>query len=225
MIRTSITVIALTSLLIATAACFDESDPASEAEADAGHDAGEHTGDELSSADSIDTEGVELADQERLHVIEASDRAGVISDQDDLDAARFLTAGDVGPFLGDDDPIARPISGQGTSATHNGVRYIADGEPDNFGIGLQVWELEATDADAEERIAELRDQFTGVSDGDDVLHNSFVSRRADIKNLIFTDDNSTHLFIASCDTSYCRERDDLFELGELVGAGHADEHR
>ena len=226
MIRTSITVIALTAIMAATAACSEESDETSELEADAGNDVGEASATSLPSVDSIDTDGVELADQERLHVIEASQRAGVISDEDHLNAARFLNTDIAGMLLDDDDPVAEPIAGQGASATHNGVRYTPrDGASDNFGVGLQIWDLEATDADAEQRVAELRDQFTGVSDGDDAFHNSFVSRRAGITNLVFTDEDSTHLFIASCDTSYCRERDDLFELGELVRAEHADEHR
>ena len=206
------------------AACSDESDAeesappaAAEEEADAGYDVDQA----IPSVESIDVAAAESASPPRIHV-ESSRQRGIIPEREPFAADAFLDTEMAERLVSGTDLEVVPIAGQGSSPTHNSVRYAPAGADDDvFGIGIQVWDLSESDLTTAQRLAELRDQFLNVSDADhdEAPQGSFTSRRSGIRNFVFAADDEPLIFVLSCDVDHCHEWDDLFELGAEIAAG------
>ena len=180
-----------------------DDDPSAMDSPDAGFDAQVET----PSVKSIDFEGAAPATApQRIH-IESSQRRGVISESPPLEIGSFLAPEVVTQFLGVSEFDSYPIPGQDISTTYNGLRYSS--APDEFGIGLQVWDLSDADETPQQRLEELRGQFLNVDDHSEAPPQSFTSRRAGIRTVVFAGENTPHLFILSCSREICQDWDDL----------------
>lgn len=212
---------------VALLACSDdeedgESAAAGEATVDAGYDA-EHEQQQIPSVESIDFESTESGTASpRIHV-ESSTQRGVIAEDPSLAADTFLDRERARKIIGDADIEVLSVAGQNASPTQNSIRYVpAGGELDLFGVGLQIWDLSDAASGSSERLAELREQFLNVddADGENAPDGAFTSRRAGIRNLIFTGEEDPYIFVLSCDVDHCEGWDEMVELGAEIAAEH-----
>lgn len=182
------------------------------AEIDVGADIVEHTAEAKVAFDEA-----EPASPGRTKV-NASRRRGVISNDPPLSTTAFLTADDIQPFFHDDAVETAPIAGQSPSPTYNSIRFAPSEHPHQFGIGLQIWQLE--EISAPERLTELRAQYLNVRKPDhkDAPRTSFISERAGIRTFVFASKDDSHLFALSCGSEHCPDWTPLYELGlKLAG--------
>lgn len=206
---------------LAIAGCSGENDE-SDGTSDESSDVGVDVDEDMPSVESIDYESAEPSGPPaRIHV-ESSSSRGVISEAPPLPAGDFLTQEQAEKIITGTDLETLQLSGQSASQTHNSVRYAPKGaEYEVFGVALQVWDVDDEEQSAEERIAELRDQFLNVDDVDVDFapKGAFVSRRSGIRTLVFPAEEDPHVFVLSCDTDHCDQWDDLFGLGQEIAAG------
>lgn len=211
-----ISICLLAAATVAFSACSDETDEDVAVEADAGTD----TDYKAPSVDSVDFEGAQPSEPQRIHV-ESSQKRGVISDDPPLGADEFFTEEQAQRLIPGTDLETHTIVGQDVSPTQNSIRYTPAGAAkDIFGASLQVWDLDGADLTAGQRRAELREQFLNVEDDlEDAPRDAFLSRRSGIQSLIFTAEEGPYVFVLSCDVDHC-ERDELIEMASNIAGEH-----
>ena len=200
-------------------ACSDD-EPTVDPEADAGTDVDESgEADDLPSVETIDRDGAEPAEVERIHV-ESSQKTGVIPSDPPLGAESYFDADLAGQLVDADDLRVSPIAGQHGAGSHDAIRF-APADDDRFGAGLQIWDLEGEDISPEERLDELRDQFLGTTDaGDEAPDGAFLSQRSGIRNIVFVAESGPYLFVLSCDDDHCSNTRTMTELAAEIAANH-----
>ncbi len=215
----------LSAMALLLMGCPDDGEDQAGAGDGATGDAGVDVAQETPSVESIDFDGAQpAASPQRIHV-ESSTKRGVISETPHLQISEFLDAEMAAELISgaDADLETVQLPGQSPSTSHNSLRYVPRGaDHDDFGVGIQVWDLSEASVSLEERLANLRDQFLNVSDADhpDLPQGAFTSRRSGIRSLVFSGQSTPHLFVLSCDASHCRDWDDLLSLGSAIAGEH-----